>query len=322
VTNADDIWRELTAGWQPAPSEDKGSSEPPEKSFPELLRAARSLLNEGMGKEESIYPTLALAAEIDVGVSRLADAKRRLVVAYKDDREWEAEAKRFVSEYQSLAPARILDEILVLERLPLSVRIHYHPATAVASRVVITAYQHTILASPKQVEDEYRTKLSDAGISCVEDSKGLVGFEGMAGLLRINIYPTRAARIGDQNRAASSTAFPHPIVVREFYNTLIGTSSRNGFARHLLIRRRGKSPDPKIIILACVAFFLRTYGNIEGRKDVHGVSNRHVLCANQWNTGLSESGDTTDEVRQLWRVVDTVRDRLLADAYSLRSDID
>jgi hypothetical protein len=131
VTNADDIWRELTAGWEPAPPEDQWSSEPPEKSFQELLRAARSLLNEGIDKEESIYPTLALAAEIDLGVSRLADAKERLVVASKDDHEWEAEVKRFVSEYQYLAPVRLLNETLVLERLPLSVRIHYHPATAV-----------------------------------------------------------------------------------------------------------------------------------------------------------------------------------------------
>jgi hypothetical protein len=102
VTGADDIWRELTAGWEPAPPEDQWPSEPPETRFQELLRAARSLLNEGINKEESIYPTLALAAEIDVGDSRLADAKGRLVVAAKDDLEWEAEANRFVSEYESL----------------------------------------------------------------------------------------------------------------------------------------------------------------------------------------------------------------------------
>jgi hypothetical protein len=135
-----------------------------------------------------------------------------------------------VSEYQNLAPARLLNETLVLERLPLSVRIHYHPATAVPQLVVITAYQHTFLASPERAEEEYRTKLSDAGISCVEDSRGLVGFEGMTGLLHINIHPTRAAHFGDQNSTAPSSAFPHPIVVREFYKTLIGTSSRHGFA--------------------------------------------------------------------------------------------
>jgi hypothetical protein len=286
------------------------------------LRAARSLLNEGINKEELIYPTLALAAEIDVGVSRLVDVTGRLVTASRDDQEWESEAKRFMSEYQGLAPTRVLNEVLVLERLPLSVRINYHHATAIPQQVVITAYQHSVLASPEQAENEYRTTLSAADISCVEDSKGLIGFEGMVGVLRIDIHPTRAAHIGGHDTTASSPVFPHPIVVREFYKTLIGTSSGNGFARHLLIRRRGTTPDPKNLILACVAFYLRHYGQIEGRKHIHKVLNQHVLRASQWETGLLESGDTTDEVRQLWRAVDLVRNRVLTDTLSLRSDTD
>jgi hypothetical protein len=92
---------------------------PAEERFDELFRAARMLLEVNAG-EDQIIPTLALANAIGQDVPHLIAARRRLLKLSEDRQAWNNEVDKFVRRYGSLRPVRVVDGILILEKLPVS----------------------------------------------------------------------------------------------------------------------------------------------------------------------------------------------------------
>ena len=82
---------------------------------------------------------------------------------------------------------------------------------------------------------------------------------------------------------------------------LLGSPSRDGFARHLAIRTRGGSPAATNLVPACVAYYLREYGEIENRKEIHRLLNEHVL--RETSKKLPDEAYGSSETNQLWRDV-------------------
>jgi hypothetical protein len=89
--------------------------------------------------------------------------------------------------------------------------------------------------------------------------------------------------------------------VQEFYRMLLGTPSGDGFTRHLALRTRGGPPTAANLVPACVAFYLREYGKIESRKEIHRLLNEHVL--RETGKELPEEAYGSSETNQLWRDV-------------------
>jgi len=102
--------------------------------------------------------------------------KRRFEKLAEDSEACEPEVDAFVARYGSLRPVRV-DEILILERLPISVGIEYDPDTEEAKEVVLVAYPHRRPAKAEHVASRYQKTLSDAGVPYGESRKGLMGFE-------------------------------------------------------------------------------------------------------------------------------------------------
>ena len=289
---------------------------PPEVRFEELFKAARALLRNCVIDEDEIYPTLQFANAVGQGNTKHGDAKERLVKSVEHSEKWRAEADRFVSEYLSLRPLKVVDEVLLLERLPASVQIHNYPETDIPQKVEITAYPHRVPASPEHVANLYEETLSDAGIPCGESTKGYMGFEFDNDRLYVRISQRRPVYTAYKHITWPATPFPRPTLVREFYRALLGTSSNEGFARRLATRRRGGPPAADNLIPAYVACLLKNVGGIEERKNIHRLLNEYVL-RETWKKPLPNHNSS--EVVQLWRDAKKVEERLRANAYALRS---
>jgi hypothetical protein len=117
-----------------------------------VIEAARVLLKQGGAEEEQIIPTLlAFANEIGQGLVDLVRLRCRLVEASGDAEEWERASDEFVGRYGSLRPARVADGVVILERLPVSIRIETDPDEGTPEEVNITVHAHRRLAKPEHV---------------------------------------------------------------------------------------------------------------------------------------------------------------------------
>jgi hypothetical protein len=157
------------------PTEEE-SSPPPEERFGALFEAARVLLRQGGDEEEQIIPTLAFVNQIGEDL-RLASLRRRLVEASADAEHWERASDGFVRRYGSLRPAGVADGVVVLERLPVSVRIGFDPDEGTPEEVDITVHAHRRLAEPEHVAQLYERTLSDAGVPHDEQHAGHLSFD-------------------------------------------------------------------------------------------------------------------------------------------------
>jgi hypothetical protein len=302
-----------------SPIEDEPSPLP-EVRFAELFKAARVLLKEGIAEEDQIYPTLAFANELGQGLVDFIEEKERLVSAWKDGSEsWAEAVYEFSWRHPSLRPIKVVDGVVIRERVPVDVRIHKYPIQDVeVPRVaVLTVYPHKRPPTPEQVAARYDKELSVARIPHTTSNKGRFEFSFEDGYLLMEVHHTRTSippeHMGTVFRDGKPE-FPHPRLVEAFYKMLVGTTSGDGFARHLVTRRRGPAPASDTVIPACVAFFLRDYGGMKEGVEAHRLLKEHVLRAH-WKTlpeGHSDSAST-----QLWRDADKAKNKLLAAAYAL-----
>src|SRR5215208_210682 len=122
-----------------------GYSPPPEKRFADLFKAAQVLLREGIAEEDQIYPTLAFANELGQGLVDFIEENKCLVAAWKDGSDgWAQAVDRFSWRHPNIRPAKVVDGVVILERVPVDLRIHDYPiqAVEVPRVVVLTVYPH------------------------------------------------------------------------------------------------------------------------------------------------------------------------------------
>lgn len=246
--------------------------------------------------------------------ARLVREKELLMKAEENAEAWESKVDRFALEYRNLRPVKVVDEVLIVERLPISVNIARCPNTKVPEKVLIQVYGHPRPAKAEHVRTLYENALSTAGISYgeteMEHADMRFSFVRPSSLY-INIGSNREQTMGEPY-------CPHPYLVQEFYRMLLGTSSEGGFGQHLITRQRGGAPEAYNLIPACIAFYLKVYLNIYGekydRKTVHQLLNNHVLC--EVGKTLPE-GYSSSAVNQLWRDVEKVAIPLIRRSSSL-----
>jgi hypothetical protein len=252
---------------------------PVEERFNELFTAARVLLKEN-AEENRIIPTLALANEIGQGRPHLITEKQRLLELGSDKQIWDEEANSFTRRYGGLRPVRVEQEILVLEKLPVFVAVGYAMVRKTPEEVVISVYPHRRLATFDEVTSRYEKVLSDAGVSYGEPKTGSLSFSFYGRTLELRVQPgTVVERLNEPQGSGyriDKASFPHPRLVGEFYNMLLSKAG-GGFRGELAMRTAGDPPEAENLVPACVAFLLRTYG-LEGRKEIHQLLNKHVLC--------------------------------------------
>jgi hypothetical protein len=107
------------------PPTEEEPSPPPEKRFADLFQAAQVLLRGGMAEEDQIYPTLAFANELGQGLVDFIEEKERLVSAWEDGSgRWGEAVDEFSWRHPSIRPVEVVDGVVILERVPVDVRIH------------------------------------------------------------------------------------------------------------------------------------------------------------------------------------------------------
>jgi hypothetical protein len=298
--------------------EDEWSSKreplPPEQRFEALFEAAQVLLKEDVSHEDLVIPTLAFANGVGEGYVDLANAQQRLLAAEQGSDRWEVEVDGFVRACPTFRPIGVVDGVVMLERLPVSVKVHNyaHPHIVMPKTVTLKVGPSFRMVKPEHVAALYERVLTSEGIPCTEGLQGAMRWE-------FNTSAGHRLLIDVEHRYGSNThvehlehvypegkpVFPHPSTIREYYKMLMGKPEGPGFAQHLVRRSRGHTPAADTLIPACVAAYLRYRGGIKGRKEVHRLLNEHVLRG-YWKV-LPEEGCSLSAVNQLWRDVEKVQ---------------
>jgi hypothetical protein len=235
---------------------------PPERQLEALFEAARVLLKEGISEEDRVFPTLAFANAIGEGYVDLVDGKDRLFTAQQSPQCWETEADKFIQACPRFRPVDVVDGVLILERLPVSVKIidFMHPEIVMPKAVTLEVIPSSRMAKPQHVASLYRKVLSAAGIPCTERRRGPLNFdftEHISGnRLLITLKHTLEDIVDVEDLASvypeGKPTFPHPSVIQRFYETIMGKPHGHGFARYLVARSRGRGPDADTLVPACV----------------------------------------------------------------------
>jgi hypothetical protein len=279
-----------------------------------LFQAARALLEEGVGHEDVVIPTLAFANGVGEGYVALADAQQRLLAVEQGSEHWEAAIDEFVCACPAFRPVGVVDEAVMLERLPVSVEIHNyaHPHIVMPRIVTIKVGPSFSMVKPEHVAALYERVLTSAGIPCTEGLQGAMRWRFSTSTGHRLLIEVQHSHDGDTRveflahmYREGKPVFSHPSTIREYYKMLMGKPEGPGFAQHLVGRSRGRTPDADTLIPACVAACLRYSGGIQSRKEIHALLNEHVLRGN-WK-GLPEEGYSSSEVNQLWRDVAKVQ---------------
>src|SRR5215217_38156 len=222
------------------PPTEEEPSPPPEERFADLFKAARVLLKEGITEEDQIYPTLAFTNELGKGLVDFIEEKERLVSAWEDGSDsWAEAVDEFSWRHPNIRPVKVMDGVVILERVPVDVRIHNYPIQEVdVPRVVVLAvYPHKRPPTLEQVASRYDKELLAASILHAEPNKGRFEFSFRDGYLLIEVHHSRTSIPPEHMGAVfrdGKPEFPHPHLVGAFYKMLMGTTSGDGFARHLV----------------------------------------------------------------------------------------
>lgn len=137
---------------------------PPEDRFDDLFEAAHVLLAEQVDNPDQIIPTLAFAHELGRGLFHLPAEKKQMEYFADSPEAWDRTADRFARTYGA-RPVRLAEGVLILERIPISVRINREQDTGVATEVLVRVLPHLRPARPEEVGRAYANNLRSEGIA-------------------------------------------------------------------------------------------------------------------------------------------------------------
>jgi hypothetical protein len=226
-----------------------------------LLRAARALLKHGVADEDIIIPTLVFAAVSD-DATGFAKVRPRFAEAGDDDEAWQERRQVWHEAFADLWVERpLLDGVLVVHLKNLSVQPYpAEPGSEVVGRIRIQVYRRR--NTPKDLEHLYGQCLVENGIPH-DDQRGSVGWmfsEGRLWLLvhpeNERVHPLGELRGGTRNERLPQRPFPSPGVVRGVYEALSPRLPKDV----LVDRKRGGQPKPRVLIPACVAWYISGRG--------------------------------------------------------------
>jgi hypothetical protein len=288
------------------------SPSPPEEAFSELLRAARVLFANNVTEEERLIPTLAFANR----ASALPELKalRDQFAEIEDDgalrKQFSAD---FYQRFRGLMPVAVLDEVLILRRVPMFLNAVTYPGATAVKEVVIDVFMRSV--KPEEVAERYERWLVEENLAYEESNKGTFSWAFADAYLTMTVAPGKELNEGQVARFSSSgrqLMFPPPQLVAGFYESLRGSVHRKrfrGFAYALEGRQSGHPRSADKLIPACVAWYLRWYlrelGGISNKHKLARLINQHLLTP----CGKEEIGATSDNA--IWENIDKVANSIM-----------
>jgi hypothetical protein len=286
----------------------KESEEPPEVRFAGVFGAARRLI-EDSANEDRVFPTLAWAGlEVRDGGGKRAELREALAEASGNREEWERLTRDLLETTGRVRPVEVVGGVLVLERPPVAVKVWEGPEP----EVWIEVMPRSKPATPAEVASAYEQTMREHGLPCQEEraislTSFLTGHH-----LRLIIEPVfLGIHVGD---GPPGGRFPVP--------GLVGDAARGLLEGGLGERLRGRKSGPGTLIPAIGAFYLRTYGGMNGRKEIHKLLNEHVLNPARkvhlpHLERLPDEGINTSASNQLWKNVERAHKQLIRTMHSL-----
>lgn len=309
-----------------------------EEDFTGLFKAARGLFDRGIEAEEIIIPTLAFAAERGRGSERHRRAGERLAKAWQAPEAQREEVVRFEAAFKRLKPLEMFEDTLIVQNravwgdFSLGMRDGGLTGTEPAFLVILGINLRQKLAASEQVAECYKEVLIAEGVGFSSWKAVDSSYYYYQTSMNLQIMSNRIPNAQLQSASPlplhpaylhyhldcliNSLNMPHPELVRRHYESLLTTRkmSQEGLASHALGRSAGGEPKAHNLIPACVAFYLKHYAKIEGRKEIHRILNELVLC--DTCKTLNEYGFSSPETTQLWRDVKSLSPRLRAEAHA------
>lgn len=295
-------------------------AEPLEERFSGMFNTASALLRK-RADEETVLTTLGVEALIvrDQDKGGWKNIKAGLVEAWKDPRAWQEEQAKLRERISTARPVRVVGESVLFERVPVvakaaqgeegeiqpqqfTIEIFSGPDRKPPSaKEIAAAYEealeknHTFRTTPQGGLHE-----SSLAVSLDSDKHKIV--------LHINPVNPPGLSMGEVRKV-----FPSPHLVEDYCNSILSGS----VGKRLTTRARGASMDATGAVPAVVAFFLRTYGGLSGRKAVHELLNEYVLSG-AGRIPTDEADENYDRrVKHLWQNVKRIHPQLIPVMHSL-----
>jgi hypothetical protein len=290
----------------------KESEEPPEVRFAGVFKAARLLLEDG-ADEDRVFPTLAYAVlEARDGGGKRAELREALAEASGSPEEWERLTRDLLERTGRIRPIEVVGGVLVLERVPVAVKVWEGPEP----EVWIEVMPRSKPASPEEVAAAYERTMREHGLPCEEERAISLASFLTEHHLRLIIKPVfLGTHVGD---GPPDGLFPSPGLVGDAARGLL----KGGLGERLRGRKSGPEWKPETLLPAIVAFFLRTYGRMVGRKEIHILLNERVLeparkSSLPYLKQLPEDGSSISASNQLWDNVERAHKQLIRTMHSL-----
>jgi hypothetical protein len=290
----------------------KESEEPPEVRFAGLFEAARVLLEDG-ADEDRVFPTLAWAGlEVRDSGGKRAELREALAEASGNPEEWERLTGDLLEKTGRIRPIEVVGGVLVLERASVSVKVWEGPEPEVCIEVMPRSRP----ATPAEVALAYEQTMKERELPCPEDRTISLKALLTEHHLRLIIKPEfLGIHMGD---GPPEGLFPSPSLVGDAARGLL----KGGLGERLRGRKSGPGWKPETLVPAIVAFYLRTYGGMVGRKKVQRLLNERVLeparkSSLPYLKQLPEDGSSTSASNQLWDNVERAHKQLIRTMHSL-----
>jgi hypothetical protein len=311
-----------------------------EERFAELFKAARALLvllrEEGEVEEDLIYPTLAYANELGLGIVVYYPSERGreildldkeagMLVSAKPGTDWDAAVKRFVRRHAGMVPERVSrDGAVILRWLAVDGGVRYYPIPErkIPEEVTLRISLYTGKLEPRLdvIRAVYERTLSAHGLRYGKSSTAGLhhAFDGDELFVWTYASTDTDSRISARDAAVvfrgRDPEFMHPELMVGLCQVLLRFrrsehDPRHGFDHFLNRRKSGRPPTktPKStakFIRACVAYFLAVHGGLPEGIAAHRVLNKHLRPLPEVVGELPEVGVSTDESRDLWRAAE------------------
>ena len=143
----------------------RGNEEPPEVQFAGVFEAARMLLEDG-ADEDRVFPTLAWAGlEVRDGGGKRAELRASLAKASGNPEEWERLTRDLSERTGRIRPIEVVGGVLVLDRVPVVVKVWEGPKP----EVWIEVMPRSRPATPVEVASLYEQTMREQGLPCEEE---------------------------------------------------------------------------------------------------------------------------------------------------------
>ena len=303
---------------------------PTEERYRALFRAAHVVRRAGIEDENKIIPTLAFAAR-SFELTDLNIMRDRLAEAEAGSEEWRDLKGTVRRAFDTFEVLRVQDGVPIFYSRPFKVRAHVFQETGVVEKVVVEVYRRS--AKGEEIGERYDAMLSKHGVS-YESRQGGFGWHASTGRLQVvfhrlapkSLDPLLEGRV-EVNAEKNDLPLPHPGIVADLCEALIGTVSRkgkgSGFASVLGGRDRGRPFDPDYLIPAVVAWYVGGRGNVTRQHDLKPKVAK-ILRDNLDDDLLSPRGkrlfhdEGWDSGEYIWRFVKRISQPILRVDHELR----